>query len=63
MLDICKNSSYSGIRKTIGDFRPRQIGDFFIPVLWGMRTVNILNSGQHPIVFLESPALNLVGNR
>lgn len=34
---------------------------FFMPRFWGMRTVNILNSGRRPLASVESPAYSLLG--
>lgn len=62
MVDIYKNICYSGGNETIGGYHPRQISGFLLPFIRGMRTVNILNSSQDPIVPFESPALIYVGN-
>lgn len=52
---------YTEGTETNGEHRPRKSGDFFMPIQWGMRTVNILNSGRRPLASVESPACSNSG--
>ncbi len=60
-LDNTIPAFYSKSLKTFtsGKTAPVRYGDFFISSFWGLRTVNILNSGQSLLVkaFSETPTL------
>ncbi len=55
MLTTSNHVWYIEVLNINGGIRPCQSGDFFMPSLWGMRTENILNIGQRPLTFSESP--------
>ncbi len=62
VIDFLRFTGYAESLKTTGGISaPDSLGEFFIPEFWGMRTVNILNSGRHPVVLSESPACSISG--
>lgn len=60
MLTSDSTYGYTESLKITGGIRPCKLGVFFMPKSRGIRTVNILNSGQRPVTFSESPTFSFI---
>jgi hypothetical protein len=62
VIDFLRFTGYAKSLKTIdGNVAPVSLGEFFMPFIWGTRTVNILNSGQRSMALSESPTCSNSG--
>ena len=57
VIDFLRFTGYTKSLKITGGYRPRQIGGFFLPKM-GDENPNILNKGQRPVTFSESPTFS-----